>query len=183
MSVIIAVIFLILFLGSFWVYWQKAQKAIDVIIADDVANLAQILNTIDKECGILSFEHTKNNIDFLNVIAFEGSEVGPMNLKNPKKWRGAYLKDNPTIQEKYYQVIKTKRGYWVAPGDGVALTNGLIIGKDIIFDENTDMQKLAETILRFNDKSLTLPIMTNQMKKQYEDSYDESIARDRLRNM
>lgn len=184
MSVVIAALFLMVFLGSIWVYWYKAQQAKDKIIAGDVALLAQILNTIDRECGILSFEHTKNNIDFLNVISFEGSEVGPINLKHPENWQGAYLKDNPTIQEKYYQVINTDHGYWVAPGDGVKLSNGLQIGKDIVFNKDTNMQKLVDTLLHYNGQALAVQILNGETQElEGVNRYNETIARDRLRNM
>ncbi len=184
MSIIIATIFFSFFLGSILLNTYKARKVVDIIIADDVMQLAKILNTIDQECGIASFEHQKNTIDFLNVISFKGSEVGSMNLKYPQKWRGAYLNDNPTIQEKYYQVIKAKDGYWVVPGEGVQLSNGLVIGKQIVFNQDTDMQELVNTLLRYNGRPLALQIMSGKPLPQEQKSvYDQAIARDRLMNM
>ena len=64
------------------------------------------------------------------VKSFEGSEVGSLNLAYPKKWQGPYLGDNPTFQGKAYQIIRTKNGYFVTPGDGIMLPNGLVIGRD-----------------------------------------------------
>lgn len=180
---IAATVFLILFGLAGWNYWDRAKNNIDIIIADDVTQLAHILNQIHKDCHIIDFEHSKNNIDFLNVISFEGSEVGPMNLKYPKKWHGAYLKDNPTMQEKYYQIIKTKQGYWVVPGDGVKLSNGLIIGKDIIIDEDTDMKKLVDTLLTYNQRPLAVQIMTNLELPQSSNTFQDKMTRDRLRGM
>ena len=72
------------------------------IIDRDVKELKSILERIDKECKILSFDYQKNRINFLNVKSFSGSEVGSINLAFPKKWEGPYLLDNPTYQEKEY---------------------------------------------------------------------------------
>lgn len=185
MSYVIGAGFLVLIGFAFFNYWHQAKMYNDMIIADDVAQLASILNTIDKECGIVNFEHQKNNIDFLNVIAFEGSEVGPMNLKYPKKWKGAYLKDNPTIQEKYYQVVHTKKGYFVVPGDGVELSSGKVIGKDIIFDESADIPAMISQGLSFKSHPLAVQIMNQeaQKKTKTDNMFKEAIARERMRQV
>lgn len=139
---IVAIIFVMLFCGTVAFFWFKAVYDIDSVIANDILLLAEKLEQIHADCEIISFEHQKNFIDFLNVISFEGSEVGPLNLTYPKNWKGPYLKDNPTIQEIYYQVVKTKYGYFVVPGPNVRLSSGLVIGKDIIFDEDADIEKM-----------------------------------------
>jgi hypothetical protein len=179
---IIGFIGALFFVTGFWVYWQQSQRMNDMIIADDVAHLAEILNTIHRECTIIDFEHQKNHIDFLNVISFEGSEVGPMNLAHPERWRGAYLKDNPTIQEKYYQVVRTKKGYFVVPGEGVQLSNGLIIGKDILFDEEADIQVMTEDILQFKKRPLAVRIMDDSLNSSSQ-NHQEEIHKIRLRDM
>ena len=132
----------------------------DHLIAQTVDDLACIFATIDATAGIAGFEHDHNHIDFLTVKSFLGSEVGPMNLIHPKKWAGPYLHDNPTFQEKLYQVVKAKDGYWVLPGQGVALTNGSVIGTDIIISPASDVAKLMQTgLLMANDKPLAQKIM------------------------
>lgn len=115
----------------------------DELIADHIKMLADKFKAIDETVGILGFEHDKNYIDFLNVKSFVGSEVGSMNLRNPEKWQGPYLNDNPTFQEKYYMIVKTNKGYFIVPGDGVELGSGKIIGRDIIFTADTDIEALA----------------------------------------
>ena len=113
------------------------------MIARDVKRLHDIFKKVHKDCGIVSFDYQKNNINFLNVGEFSGSEVGPMNLARPRNWRGPYLQDNPTIQGKEYQIIATSNGYFIAPGDGVVLANGQEVGRDIILDETTDINFLT----------------------------------------
>ena len=140
-----SLLFAAFFTLSIWMYMHKAKTLNDMLIADNVIQLAEIFETIHKDCTILSFEHQKNNINFLNVISFEGSEVGPMNLKYPDKCQGAYLKDNPTMQEQEYQIVKTDKGYFIAPGDGVRLSKGHIIAKDIILNKDTDFELLIKS--------------------------------------
>jgi len=128
-----------LFLLSLTIFWWQGKNQIDYLIASDIKTLEEIFERINETAGIVGFEHQKNYIDFLNVVSFVGSEVGPMNLKYPDKWEGPYLADNPTMQEKYYQVVKTRQGYFIVPGDGVELSNGKVIGKDIVFEPDTDI--------------------------------------------
>lgn len=126
------------------VLWRQAGSWQDQLIDEHVLSLRNIFMQIDADCEIIDFEHQKNYIDFLNVIKFEGSEVGPMNLVRPENWKGAYVQDNPTMQEKYYQVVRTFKGYYIVPGEGVQLSNGKIIGKDIIFDEQADISAMIQ---------------------------------------
>lgn len=122
------------------------------IIAADVQQLATIFKSIDEQCTILGFDRQQNYINFLNVGSFEGSQIGPMNLKYPRNWQGPYLADNPTIQTKEYMVVQTKTGYYIAPGNGVKLPNGKVVGTDIIFGKDADMDGLSKE-LTFRDKS------------------------------
>ena len=145
------------------VYWWMYQNRVypDHLIAETVNDLACIFNTIDATAGIASFEHAHNHIDFLTVKSFIGSEVGPMNLKQPKKWAGPYLADNPTFQEKLYQVVKAQDGCWILPGQGVKLTNGKVIGTDIIITESTNVQKLINAgLLHADNKQFAHKIKT-----------------------
>ncbi len=108
------------------------------VIAEDIDLIAFALQEIDTSCNILSIENERNFIDFLTVEKFVGSEVGALNLVYPNKWEGPYLGDNPTFQEKFYELVKTKDGVFIVPGFGVKLPNGFEIGKDfkITFDSS-----------------------------------------------
>ncbi len=143
-------------------YWQQVRLFPEQMMSNDINQLAMIFNKINDTCGILDFQSDHTEVDFLNVIAFKGSEVGAMNLKFSSKWEGPYVRDNPTIQEKHYQIVKTKKGYFIIPGNGVALKNGLVIGKDIIIDKNTDITELIrnKSLVDSAGKPLALPIPT-----------------------
>lgn len=165
MGIVILLIFL--FCMSLVTFWYQAKIYTDVIIAEDVVVLADIFKKINEECGIIDFRYEKQNyVDFLNVISFEGSEIGTMNLHSPEKWKGPYLRENPTVQGKYYQVVHTDKGYFIVPGDGVKLKNGKVIGKDIIFDKNADIEKMMEDPqkLLFQDKKLAAQIEVSKEK-------------------
>lgn len=129
---------------TIWVYKHQSRVIIDKIIVQDIARLESIFKQISDECGIIGFEHERNYVDFLTVEKFAGSEVGAMNIKNLDKWHGPYVKDNPTVQEKLYEIIRTNKGYFLVPGTGVVLSNGQVIGKDIIFDEERDIYALVK---------------------------------------
>lgn len=132
-------------------YLSKTESS--EMMVQDIAQLTQIFHQIHATCGIISFDYQKNPINFLNVKDFTGSEVGPMNLVHPDKWQGPYLQDNPTMQGKEYQIVETKKGYFITPGDGVKLPNGKVIGKDIPLNKNDDIFALMRNpkALLYND--------------------------------
>lgn len=151
--------------------WYEAKISSDLLIAQQVQELALIFKNINQECGIISFDHMRTYIDFLNVNSFEGSEVGAMNLLYPDKWKGAYLKDNFTIQGKVYEVVTTKHGSFIVPGYGVVLSNGLKVGKDIIINNDTDLDKmtLKGGVLNFRGKPLAIRIALQEKNIQVDE--------------
>ncbi len=128
------------------------------IINDDLRTIVTSLEQIDRDCSILSFDDTKNNVDFLNVKKFVGSEVGSLNLAYPKKWQGPYLDDNPTFQGKAYQVVRAKDGIYVLPGDGVELPNRKIVGKSFEISTKTLFAQLIKKGGELNYKGMPLAI-------------------------
>jgi hypothetical protein len=90
------------------------------------------------------------------VKSFEGSQVGPLVLAYPAKWEGPYLSVNPTIQDKFYEIMRVKGGVFVLPGTGVTLPNGKVIGKDFQINKRTDVEMMLEKdgLLRYGDKVL-----------------------------
>ena len=119
-------------------------RYVAMVINDDVTVIAAALEKIDHDCSILSFEHDRNFIDFLNVKSFSGSRVGSINVAYPKNWNGPYIANNPTMQEKFYEVVLAKKGLFVVPGVGVRLPNGKELGSDIKITTNTDISELTK---------------------------------------
>lgn len=124
-------------------FYDKRQIS-GCIIVDDVAKLQKIFERIHQTCQIISFDYQKNPINFLNVKEFTSSEVGPMNLAHPKNWQGPYVQDNLEVQGVAYQVVRTKQGHFIIPGDGVVLPNGKKLGSEVPIDENTDISALTK---------------------------------------
>lgn len=145
---------------SFFMWWRQTSVWQDAVIDEHIRTLQGIFKRIDDDSHIIGFEHAKNYIDFLNVVTFVGSEVGSMNVAYPAKWKGPYLRENPTMQEQLYQIVRTKKGYYIVPGEGVELSNGKVIGKDIIFDEHSDIEAMLqdENALKFKDYVLAAPL-------------------------
>lgn len=156
-SGVILVVLCIVFIISF--YYESRATMVKLVV-QDLQVLNQAFQAIDKDCGIIDFDHQKNNINFLNVISFAGSEVGSMNLRYPDKWQGPYMQDNPTIQGREYQVVHTAKGYFITPGNGVKLPNGTVIGTDIKLDKNVDIASMMyeKDVLLFDNQSFALPL-------------------------
>jgi len=155
------VVLLLITIGAFL---YNAKMATNRIIGKHIEEMEQIFNDINEKCGILGFEHDTNFVDFLTVGSFVGSEVGSMNLREPKNWEGPYLHDNPTIQTKYYEIVRTDKGYFLVPGKSVKLSSGLVIGEDIVFDKDVDIAALIEngTLVNKAGKPLAMPVPTTR---------------------
>lgn len=154
--------------GLFFLTWyqfsKEARVIINKVVLADISQLKEIFDKIDTDCGILGFDHEKNYIDFLTVKSFVSSEIGAMNLIAPEKWQGPYVQDNPSIQSKKYEIVLTKNGYYIVPGTGVQLSNGKIMGKDIVITPSTDIDKLVAQAdgLQYQGKSLIAPLKTHK---------------------
>lgn len=149
---------------GFSIFTFRARKARDrgVMFTNDIARLAQIFQKIDATAGIAGFDFHKNEINFLNIKkdGFIGSEVGSMNLIRPARWEGPYINEITSLQEQNYMVVRTDRGYFITPRDGVRLPNGKVIGKDIIIDENSDIESMMQddALLAYNGSPLAARI-------------------------
>jgi hypothetical protein len=163
-AILLGVVFVGLFSFVVYKFLIQAKKANDELIADQVAHLKQIFHKINETCKITGFRHQKDHIDFLNVISFEGSMVGPMNLLEPKKWQGPYVKETLTMAGKDYQIIKTKTGYYIVPGDGVKLANGKVIGSTLMITPLSDIETMLRDpqALLSNNRPLAARIETYQ---------------------
>jgi len=162
-----------LIITSFINFYYRSSILTGHIIAEDVKKLARIFNTIDRQCRIIGFDYDKNPINFLNVEKFSGSEIGSMNLAYPDKWDGPYLFDNLTVQSIEYMIVATDNGYFITPGDGVALPNGKVIGKDIVFDRKSDIAQMMydKTQLYYGGRPLA-----TQMIEYKNDAVSTDIA-------
>lgn len=145
---------------SVWNLKYRTKETIGHVIAAQVVQLQKLFERIDQECGIIGFDYQKNPINFLTVKSFVGSEVGPMNLTHPDRWKGPYVQDNPVVENKVYQIVRTHQGYFIAPGDGVKLPNGKVIGKDILLDEDANIICMTsdEQLLSFETMPLAVPL-------------------------
>jgi hypothetical protein len=137
---------------TFWQLYYQARQQTDEVIADDVTRLAHILRQIDETCKIINFKEEKTVIDFLNVVEFAGSDVGSMFLAHPERWQGPYLKENPSVQGIFYNILNSRQGYFVVPGDGVKLGNGMVIGKTLKLDKDSDIRTLMKDPKALFDK-------------------------------
>ncbi|KKP22603.1 MAG: hypothetical protein SZ59_C0005G0068 [candidate division TM6 bacterium GW2011_GWF2_28_16] len=138
--------------------YQEKSYFLSGVITQDIDLIITSLNKIDKECNILNIKNDRNYIDFLNVEKFTSSEVGCLNLAFPKNWQGPYIFDNPTLQGKFYEIIKTKEGYFVVPGKNTKLPNGLITGVDFDFDRGIPVSEMLKVGGCLNFKGTQLAV-------------------------
>jgi len=164
MMVVIGILLFIMFSWTIYWFYISAKQVTDSLITQQVEQLAKILNEINDTCKIITIKHDKNYIDFLNIKSFVGSEVGPLNLAYPDQWKGPYLNENLSIQGKSYELVKAHGGYYVVPGEGVKLSNGKIIGKDIMFDSNTDIEQYINEQggLEYENRPLAIPVFRDK---------------------
>lgn len=140
-STVTFALFVVLFI--FRVFYTR-PNLVAAIIEDDIKLISLALEKIDARCDILSIDKESSEIDFLNVSQFHGSQVGPLNLAHPKNWEGPYLHVNPIYQGQFYRIIKTAEGFFVVPGDGARLPNGLVVGKDFRITQWTRVSDLIK---------------------------------------
>ena len=133
------------FFAIFFTYRQYSHGPIFMarVIGRDMQQVVEALTTIDENCSILSFDSDQNRLDFFTVKSFIGSEVGPLNLAYEAMWQGPYLQDNPQVQGKEYQAIKTKEGVFVIPGDGVRLPNEYVVDGQALLQKGEPMAVLT----------------------------------------
>ena len=164
-SAIIIGAVLSLLVVSFINFTYRAGNITGVVVAGDIKKLAVIFDRISKTCGISGFDHQQNMINFLNVGCFKGSEIGSMNLVYPKRWQGPYLKDNLAVQGKEYMIVKTNRGHFITPGNGVRLPNGAQVGKDIILNESANIPAMMnnQNKLMFKGRALAARVRVGKV--------------------
>ena len=160
MSAVLGVALVTLFVATMYHFLKESHRVTNYTIAEHVKKLAHILNTINHEAQILGFGLDKTPINFLNVKSFSGSEIGSMVLGRPHAWKGPYMKSNPTVQDHLYYVLQGRSGYYITPGDGVRLSNGKVLGKDIVITPETDIALLLkyESALSYQGQPLIVKL-------------------------
>lgn len=180
--IVVGVLFFLAFVFVTIRFLFQAQKLNDYLIADHIYQLDNIFSKINESCQIAGFKHQVDHVDFLTVKNFEGNTVGSMILVNPKNWAGPYLKSNLTIEGKEYRVVRTKKGYYIVPGNGVKLSNGIILGENLKINEDIDVENLIKDpkfLMAPNGKPLAahIEVAENPFKKPNDDLIAEQIAK------
>jgi hypothetical protein len=153
----ICISFLILFFSLFGLRFFYARPyMIASVINDDTKIICTALKKIDYDCGILRINKNESNINFLDRPTAIMETVGPLRLAYQDNWVGPYLHSNPTFQEKFYQIVKARDGFFVIPGNGTILPNNFIVGQDFEINSTTVLQKLLQPNGFLNHNNISL---------------------------
>lgn len=111
-------------------------------VQTDLHRIGAAIRQLDTDCYITDM---RVGLHPVSILTRHTLNEGPLylNLQHPKKWKGPYLHRIPTLQDKPYQLLKTNTGLFVVPGEGVKLPSGLVIGEDIEWRADTDVNALA----------------------------------------
>lgn len=163
-ALIVAIVFVAICTSVVIKFLSQARAANDELIAEHVNKLQQIFKRINESCKITAFRHTKDHIDFLNVISFAGTVIGPLNVLEPENWQGPYVDESITIDGKEYMLLATKTGLYIVPGDGVKLSNGKTIGKTLILSPKSNIERMIRDpqALMSNNKPLAASVEMHQ---------------------
>lgn len=144
-SFLIGVGLLALLLVPAYYFLQRNRRVEERAVVSAVQKLATLFSKINQDTHILGFDLEKTPINFLNVRSFAGSTLGSMRMEFPSKWAGPYSQEAPKIQDHYYYVLKNDRGYYIVPGDGVELSKGKVIGRDVVLGPHTSIEELLKS--------------------------------------
>ncbi|MFA5075068.1 MAG: hypothetical protein WC436_03095 [Candidatus Babeliales bacterium] len=142
---IFSIVLFVLIIGIFvFQGFYNKPYYISGVISDDLISIYDALKKIDADCDILNIAGDDVFIDFLTVEKFIGSEVGGINLAYPARWKGPYLKEDPKLFGVFYRLLKTKDGFFIVPGNGAKLPNGLKVGKNFNINKDSFILKMID---------------------------------------
>lgn len=140
LNILILIVIISLCAALSWFYFKKIHSPIH----KDVKKICSILEKIDKKCKIIKCLNINNNIDFLTVKEFAGDTIGSIILEEPKNWEGPYTESLITYNDKPFSLYIVDQKSYIVPSAETILEDGAVIGKDIIFDENANIQQLLK---------------------------------------
>lgn len=132
---------LIVSLSFFFLHFSMSKERMSAWqISRNTMRIARAIEQINRDCEITSIDARRSpEITFLTKISLPGSsgKIGPLTVKNPENWNGPYLKEDPVLNGKiYYKIADMKEGFFIVPGNGALLPNGLEVGRDFLLKSN-----------------------------------------------
>ena len=113
-------------------------------VNDEIQTLSTLITTVDQDCKIMGFANSLNTADFLNVKEFAGNTVGSMIIAYPENWKGPYCNHIPSYKNKPLAIFFKNNTAYIVPGNETVLEDGSIVGKDIIFNDETDIENMMK---------------------------------------
>ncbi len=156
LAVIFGVICIALIIGVSRYFLMQVRYGEDQPVVADIEKLQTIFNSINESAQIVSFKGRKAPINFLTVRSFAGSSVGPLKVTRPDQWKGPYITEPIEAQGIEYQLVATKKGVYIVPGDGVQLANGKVMGDTVRITDASDIDVMMSDPTQLQSKSKPL---------------------------
>jgi len=122
----------------------------------DLSHLEEALKNFDGDCGIQEVLSGGHSLLFLTQTARPTDAFAAFKLANENTWRGPYIHKVPVAQGYPYMLLKTNKGLFIVPGEGVRLPKGSILGKEFFLTAESNLKALSAAggILSHNGEPL-----------------------------
>lgn len=161
-AVSIRIIIFAVFLGLFAYYQVGLRGFLGARIIDhEISAIVRILEKIDKDAAIVSIDTSHDaELDIFQTESLKRAKIGPLTVEYPENWKGPYANRTARYRGECYQIVRARDGYFVIPGDGVTLPNGLTVGKDIVINDEQDAAPFLRDggMLRYAARYLARPL-------------------------
>jgi len=114
------------------------------LVRRDMQRIVRALYQVDRYCHIETVTPGLHPLNFLTLPRPTERDFCGIELEFPKQWTGPYFSEVPVLDNTPYQLLKTEKGLFLVPGNGVRLPNGNVIGIDIVWHYTTEVAALAQ---------------------------------------
>jgi hypothetical protein len=129
-------------LGACTAYFVTHGGVDGAVVRSQVRLLGKALQKAHNDVRFMQILPGKHSLDFLVASRFECDSNAGIGVERKNAWKGPYLNRIPTIQGHPYVLLKTSKGLFVVPGDGVELPSGIVIGNGISWSDKMDIKAL-----------------------------------------
>jgi len=113
------------------------------VVRADLHNAVEALSRFDTDCGLKKVLPGIHALDFLTMSYLPVDSLAGFDIQNVRAWQGPYLKTVPVVDGRPYVLLATESGLFVAPSYGVRLPSGKLLGRDVVWDWQSDIDAMT----------------------------------------